>query len=212
MITLALVDDDPMVRTGLSYILAANDDVTIAWQASDGAQALANLATAPVDVMLLDIRMPGMDGLATLEALRAMPNAPRVIVLTTFNTDDYVVRALRAGAAGFLLKDAAPAALVDGIRQVAAGEPSLSPAVTHTLIDVATQAGAGDPSAKRLVASLTERERDAATLLAQGLTNAQIATRLNLSMASVKTHLASVFLKFGVDNRVSAAMVMRDGL
>lgn len=211
MITLALVDDDPMVRTGLSYILGASDDLTVAWQASDGAEALANLATAPVDVMLLDIRMPGLDGLATLESLRDVPAGPRVIVLTTFNTDDHVVRALRSGAAGFLLKDADPARIVEAIRQVAAGEPSLSPAVTHTLIEVATAAGSGvDPTARRAVARLTERERDAAVLLAQGLTNAQIGTRLGVSMASVKTHLAAVFLKLEVDNRVSAAMVVRD--
>lgn len=211
MITVALVDDDPMVRTGLNFILKGEDGIDVAWQAGDGAEALTNLRDRPVDVVLLDVRMPGLDGLATLEELRGWQTRPRVIVLTTFNTDDYVVRALKLGADAFLLKDADPARLVEAIQRVAAGENVLAPDVTRTLITVATDAPtAGDPSARALVAALTEREREVAVLMTQGLTNNQIGTRLHLSLASVKSHLTSMFVKLGVDNRVSAAMIIRD--
>lgn len=211
MITVALVDDDPMVRTGLNFILKGEDGIDVAWQASDGAEALTKLRDRPVDVVLLDVRMPGLDGLATLEELRGWQTRPRVIVLTTFNTDDYVVRALKLGADAFLLKDADPARLVEAIQRVAAGENVLAPDVTRTLITVATDApAAGDPSARALVAALTEREREVAVLMTQGLTNNQIGTRLHLSLASVKSHLTSLFVKLGVDNRVSAAMIIRD--
>ena len=211
MITVALVDDDPMVRTGLNFILKGEDGIDVAWQASDGAEALTTLRDQPVDVVLLDVRMPGLDGLATLEELRGWQTRPRVIVLTTFNTDDYVVRALKLGADAFLLKDADPARLVEAIQRVAAGENVLAPDVTRTLITVATDAPTvGDPSARALVAALTEREREVAVLMTQGLTNNQIGTRLHLSLASVKSHLTSMFTKLGVDNRVSAAMIIRD--
>lgn len=211
MITVALVDDDPMVRTGLNFILKGEDGINVAWQAGDGAEALTKLRDRPVDVVLLDVRMPGLDGLATLEELRGWQTRPRVIVLTTFNTDDYVVRALKLGADAFLLKDADPARLVEAIQRVAAGENVLAPDVTRTLITVATDApAAGDPSARALVAALTEREREVAVLMTQGLTNNQIGTRLHLSLASVKSHLTSLFVKLGVDNRVSAAMIIRD--
>lgn len=211
MITVALVDDDPMVRTGLNFILKGEDGIDVAWQAGDGAEALTKLRDRPVDVVLLDVRMPGLDGLATLEELRGWQTRPRVIVLTTFNTDDYVVRALKLGADAFLLKDADPARLVEAIQRVAAGENVLAPDVTRTLITVATDApAAGDPSARALVAALTEREREVAVLMTQGLTNNQIGTRLHLSLASVKSHLTSMFVKLGVDNRVSAAMIIRD--
>ena len=211
MITVALVDDDPMVRTGLNFILKGEDGIDVAWQASDGAEALTTLRDQPVDVVLLDVRMPGLDGLATLEELRGWQTRPRVIVLTTFNTDDYVVRALKLGADAFLLKDADPARLVEDNQRVVAGENVLAPDVTRTLITVATDAPtAGDPSARALVAALTEREREVAVLMTQGLTNNQIGTRLHLSLASVKSHLTSMFTKLGVDNRVSAAMIIRD--
>ena len=211
MITVALVDDDPMVRTGLNFILTGENGIDVVWQAGDGAEALTKLRDRPVDVVLLDVRMPGLDGLATLEELRGWQTRPRVIVLTTFNTDDYVVRALKLGADAFLLKDADPARLVEDIQRVVAGENVLAPDVTRTLITVATDApAAGDPSARALVATLTEREREVAVLMTQGLTNNQIGTRLHLSLASVKSHLTSLFVKLGVDNRVSAAMIIRD--
>ena len=211
MIRLGIVDDDAMVRTGLAFILGGEDDIEVAWQAADGAEALDRLAAEGADLLLLDIRMPGMDGLATLDALAAGAERPRVIVLTTFNTDDYVLRALRQGADGFLLKDADPARLVDAIRRVHAGERMLSPDVTNTLIQVATERPTPDATASAALGRLTEREREIAVLMAEGLTNAQIGSRLNVSMASVKAHLSHIFTKLGVDNRVSAAMVVRDG-
>ncbi len=209
MIAVGIVDDDPMVRTGLRFILAEDPSLEVAWQAGDGAAALAELEATPVDVLLLDIRMPGMDGLATLEALAGRAPRPKVIVLTTFSTDDYVVRALRLGADGFLLKDADPARLTDAVRRVHAGEPSLSPEVTNTLIQVAVDKPAVDPEAAAAYARLTAREREVAVLMADGLTNAQIGTHLGVSMASVKAHLSTIFAKLGVDNRVSAAMRVR---
>lgn len=209
-ITVALVDDDPMVRTGLGYILRGEPGLTVAWQADDGAEALNLLAEQPVDVVLLDIRMPGMDGLATLETLQGRAQRPRVLVLTTFNTDDYVLRALGLGADGFLLKDTDPAELVAAIRRATTGDPILDSDVTRTLIEVATRGGSIDEAARRGVAQLTDREREVAVLMTQGLTNSQIGSRMNISLASVKTHLTAVFIKLGVDNRVSAAMIVRD--
>lgn len=210
MIGVGVVDDDAMVRTGLKLILGGESDIRVVWDAADGEQALTALDAEHVDLLLLDIRMPVMDGLATLQALRQRPSRPKVIVLTTFNTDDYVVRALREGSEGFLLKDEDPTRLVDAIRRVHAGEPSLSPDVTQTLIAVATDAPRTDAAAREAIGVLSERERAVAVLMASGLTNAQIANRLQISHASVKAHLGHIFTKLDVDNRVSAAMVVRD--
>lgn len=210
---IALVDDDPMVRTGLGYILRGEADMEVAWQAGDGREALRLVADEPVDVILLDIRMAGTDGLATMEALAQLPGRPRVLMLTTFNTDDYVVRALRLGADGFLLKDADPAELLEAIRRVQQGQTVLSPEVTRTLVTVATESSgpaAATTAAQQAMARLTSREREVAALVAEGLTNSQISTRMNLSLASVKAHLTSTFTKLGVDNRVSVAMIVRD--
>ena len=208
MIRLGIVDDDAMVRTGLAFILGGEADIEVAWQAANGIEALEHLAAQGADLLLLDIRMPGMDGLATLDALAGRDDRPRV--LTTFNTDDYVVRALRHGADGFLLKDTDPARVVDAIRRVHAGERTLSPEVTDTLIQVATERPAAEAPANAALEQLTQREREIAVLMAEGLTNAQISSRLNVSMASVKAHLSHIFTKLGVDNRVSAAMMVRE--
>lgn len=212
MIRLAIVDDDPMVRTGLSFVLAEQRDMTICWQASNGAEALTLLASDPVDVMLLDIRMPVLDGLATLDRLKELGEPPRVIALTTFNTDDYVLRALRSGAAGFLLKDTDPDQLFDAIRCVHAGQTRLSQDVIRQVISVAvdTKAPTSIIAARRAYAELTPREQEVSRLLACGLTNSQIASRLHISLGSVKTHLTAIFIKLNVDNRVSAAMVVKD--
>jgi DNA-binding NarL/FixJ family response regulator len=210
VIRVVIVDDDPMVRTGLGLIFGGQSDITVVGQVGDGAAALALLAATEADVVLLDIRMPGMDGLATLAALNERPPRPKVIVLTTFNTDDYVLRALALGAEGFLLKDADPERLVDAVHRVIAGEPMLAPEVTSALIAVAIETPQLDPAARAGINSLTPREREVAVLMARGLTNSQIATRLNMSLATVKANLTRVFTKLGVDNRVSAAMVVRD--
>ncbi len=210
MITVLLVDDDPMVRTGLRMIIAADPELRVVGEAADGAQALPLIAELTPDVVLLDIRMPVLDGLGVLERLTTASHRPRVLVLTTFNTDDYVLRALRQQAQGFLLKDADPADLLAAIRAVQRGEPVLSPAVTSTVIAAATASEQAVPALREVADSLTEREREIAVLLAQGLTNAQIGTRLHLSLATVKAHLTRLFVKLGTDNRVSAAMAIRD--
>ncbi|WP_341729278.1 response regulator transcription factor, partial [Brooklawnia sp.] len=163
------------------------------------------------DVVLLDIRMPVLDGLGVLERLAtAGADSPRVLVLTTFNTDDYVLRALRQRAHGFLLKDTDPAGLIAGIKAVHRGEPVLSPDVTNTLIAAATASTRHSPEDLAAIAELTDREREIAILMTQGLTNAQIGNRLHLSLATVKAHLTRLFMKLGTDNRVSAAMRVRD--
>ncbi len=210
MITVLLVDDDPMVRTGLRMIIAADPDLRVVGEAADGAEGLSRIAELTPDVVLLDIRMPVLDGLGVLERLATASHRPRVLVLTTFNTDDYVLRALRQRAQGFLLKDADPADLLAAIRAVQRGEPVLSPAVTSTVITAATASDQAVPALREVADSLTQREREIAVLLAQGLTNAQIGTRLHLSLATVKAHLTRLFVKLGTDNRVSAAMAIRD--
>ena len=210
-IRVLIADDQPLQRAGQALILESADDIHVVAEAGNGEQAISLARTHRPDVVLMDVRMPGIGGIeATGIITRDLPGT-RVIVLTTFNTDDYVVRALKLGADAFLLKDADPARLVEAIQRVAAGENVLAPDVTRTLITVATDApAAGDPSARALVAALTEREREVAVLMTQGLTNNQIGTRLHLSLASVKSHLTSMFVKLGVDNRVSAAMIIRD--
>lgn len=208
MIRVLLVDDDPMVRTGLRMILATDPELEIVAEAGDGEQGLAAIAEHHPDVVLSDIRMPVLDGIALVE--RNAPDGPPVLVLTTFNTDDYVLRALQRGAKGFLLKDADPPEMIAAIRAVYAGRPALSPAVTETLITAATQTPAADEDARAAVAELTAREREVAVLVAGGLTNAEIAERLYMSLATVKANLTRIFTKLGVDNRVAAAMRIRD--
>lgn len=210
MISVLLVDDDAMVRTGLRMILAADADLAVVGEAVDGHDGLDQIGRLAPDVVLLDIRMPNLDGLGMLERLAGRPRRPKVLVLTTFNTDDYVLRALRQHADGFLLKDTEPADLIAGIRAVHRGEPVLSPSVTSTLIAAATATAPVAGELRRVADSLTDREREIAILLAQGLTNAQIGTRLHISLATVKAHLTRLFTKLGTDNRVSAAMAIRD--
>ncbi|MBP8921100.1 MAG: response regulator transcription factor [Micropruina sp.] len=210
MISVLLVDDDPMVRTGLRMIIAADPELRVVGEAPDGAAGLRLIAELAPDVVLLDIRMPVLDGLGVLERLAGVDRRPRVLALTTFNTDDYVLRALRQHAAGFLLKDTEPAELLAAVKAAHRGEPVLSPEVTRTVIAAATAAERVSPELRTAAESLTDREREIAVLLAQGLTNAQIGSRLHLSLATVKAHLTRLFVKLGTDNRVSAAMAIRD--
>jgi DNA-binding NarL/FixJ family response regulator len=207
-----IVDDDPLVRSGLTLILGGAPDLQVVGEAGDGAAALEAVRTHSPDVVLMDLRMPRIDGLRATEQLRSLREPPLVIVLTTFDVDDAVFRALSAGAAGFLLKDTAPADLVEAVRRVAAGEPMLSPAVTRRLIDQVT---GGRDSARRdrardMVASLTDREREVAGAVARGLANAEISRELHLSVPTVKAHVGRLFSKLGVDNRVQVALVMHD--
>jgi DNA-binding NarL/FixJ family response regulator len=209
-----LVDDDPLVRSGLALILGGASDLEIVGQAENGRAALALVAERRPDIVLMDIRMPVMDGIEATGRLRARGTgaAPRVIVLTTFGADDHVVRALAAGAAGFLLKDTAPADIVDAVRRVAAGEPMLSPAVVATLIEHVKRRREPDRAggARDRVARLTEREREIARAVARGLSNAQIASELYLSVPTVKAHVGRIFTKLEVDNRVQVAICVLD--
>ena len=207
-----IVDDDPLVRAGLSMILGGSRTITVVAEADDGEHAQEVVARERPDVVLMDIRMPRRDGISATEGLLAMAHPPKVIVLTTFDTDDQVLAALRAGASGFLLKDTPPPKIVEAVHRVLAGEPILSPSVTAQLIASATD---GQPTVRRdealtHLASLTERERDVAVAIGQGLSNAEIAAQLYLSVATVKSHVTRLFAKLQVDNRVQIAMRVHD--
>jgi DNA-binding NarL/FixJ family response regulator len=212
VIRVLIVDDDALVRAGLSMILAGSDDVRVVAEASDGSQVAAAVDAFAPDVVLMDIRMPEVDGLAATEALRARPQAPQIIVLTTFDADDHVLRALRAGAAGFLLKDTPPPEILRAIRLVAAGEAMLSPGVTRRLIShVADDGVAGRRTrACELLDRLTDREREVAIAIGQGKSNADIAAELFMSVATVKAHVSRLLQKLDLDNRVQIALLAHD--
>jgi DNA-binding NarL/FixJ family response regulator len=186
-IRVLVVDDDPLVRAGLALMLGGRDDLTVVGEAGDGAEAIAQHDRLRPDVVLMDIRMPGMDGLAATEALRApgRNDAAEVIVLTTFDADEHVLRALRAGAAGFLLKDTAPAEIVTAIQRVAAGDAQLSPSVVRRLIANATAPDDRGGEARTRLAQLTDREAEVANAVGAGRTNAEIAAQLYLSVPTV---------------------------
>jgi len=213
MIRLMLVDDDPFVRTGLRLILGGEPDFEIVGEAGDGVEADAVARETRPDVVLLDIRMPLQDGVVTAEHLLQLPAPPRVIMLTTFHADDLVLRALAAGASGFLLKDTAPDTLIAAIRSVIDGEPVMSPRVTRQVISAATvgtDAGAIRERARSALEVLTERELEVAKSIAHGLSNAEIAQRHFISIATVKATVTRIFLKLEADNRVTVAMRVRD--
>lgn len=212
VIRLLLVDDDALVRAGLALMLGGSDRLEVVAEAAHGREAVDRVRDGGIDVVLMDLRMPVMDGIEATAAIAALPAAPRVLVLTTFDADDYVVRALAAGAHGFLLKDTPPAQIVEAIATVVAGEPALSPAITRRLIAQVTD-GASDgreARAESLVASLTDRERDVALAIGRGASNAEIASELHLSLATVKAHISHLFTKLGAVNRVQVAITMHD--
>jgi DNA-binding NarL/FixJ family response regulator len=199
-----LVDDDPLVRTGLAMILGSAPDIAVVAQAGDGDEAVGQVRASAPDVVLMDIRMRRMDGIAATAAVTALPNAPKVLVLTTYNLDEYVFDALAAGASGFLLKEGSPQEIIEAVRVVAKGDVMLSPSTTRTLVGhfVAVRA---NPRRQRAVAKLgflSEREREVVTAVAQGKSNADIAGELFLSEATVKTHITRTFAKLDVTNRV----------
>jgi DNA-binding NarL/FixJ family response regulator len=211
-IRVLIVDDDALVRAGLTMLLAGTDDVHIVGEAANGAEAVAKVDAFGPDVVLMDIRMQGMDGLAATELLRRRERAPEIIVLTTFDIDDYVVRALRAGASGFLLKDTPPQDIVKAIRLVASGDPMLSPTVTRQLIEHVVDQGAGArrSEARASLDRLSERERQVATAIAQGKSNAEIGRELFMSVATVKAYVSRLLSKLDLNNRVQVALLAHD--
>jgi DNA-binding NarL/FixJ family response regulator len=211
-VSVLIVDDDPLVRAGLVMILGGADDLRVVGEAADGSQVPAAVAEHRPDVVLMDIRMPQVDGLAATEALRRRPDPPEVIVLTTFHADEYVLRALRAGASGFLLKDTPPPEILGAVRRVAAGEPILSPAVTRQLIAHVGGTGvdARRAHARRLLDRLSEREREVAVAVGQGKSNAEISAELFMSVATVKAHVSRVLTKLELNNRVQVALLAHD--
>ncbi len=196
-IRVLVVDDDALVRAGLAMLLAGASDIEIVGEAADGAEVEHAVAEHRPDVVLMDIRMPGMDGLAATEIVRVRDGAPEVIVLTTFDADDHVLRALRAGASGFLLKDTPPAGIVRAIRSVAAGEPILSPTITRRLIGHVTGNDGGERHrhARVQLDRLTARERQVAVAIGRGKSNAEIGRELYMSVATVKAHVSRLLEK-----------------
>jgi DNA-binding NarL/FixJ family response regulator len=207
-----LADDDALVRAGLRTILSAADDLRVIGEADDGHAAVAAVKEHRPDVVLMDIRMPQMNGIAATETIAALDNPPRVIVLTTFHLDEYVFGALQAGASGFLLKDTPPADIIRAIRLVAGGEAMLSPSATRALIErfSADPAASRRAAAEHALRALTGREREVAAQVARGHSNADIAAHLYMSEATVKAHLSRVLTKLGASNRVQVAILARD--
>jgi DNA-binding NarL/FixJ family response regulator len=212
VIDVLVVDDDALVRAGLKLMLGGTEDIRIVAEAADGAEVASAVDAFRPDIVLMDIRMPHVDGLEATERLRARADAPQVIVLTTFSADEHVLRALRAGASGFLLKDTAPAEIVRAVRLVAAGEAMLSPAVTRRLLTHVAGDGmdARRARAEALLSRLTDREREVAVALGQGRSNAEIAAALYMSVATVKAHVSRLLTKLELNNRVQIALLAHD--
>jgi DNA-binding NarL/FixJ family response regulator len=205
-----LVDDDPLVRAGLTMMLGGAPEIRVVAEAGDGAEVLALVDRHRPHVVLMDIRMPTMDGLTATEALRARRDAPEVLVLTTFDADQHVLRALRAGAAGFLLKDTPPAEIVAAVRRVAAGTPVLSPAVMRRLMTRVAETSPREAEARTKLSRLNDREREVAVEVGRGRSNAEIAAALYLSVPTVKTHVSSILTKLALNNRVQIALLTHD--
>jgi DNA-binding NarL/FixJ family response regulator len=208
-----LADDDSLVLSGLTMMLAGATEVQVVGEAHDGREVLPAADRHHPDIVLMDIRMPRLDGITATRLLRTQPHPPQVIVLTTFDADELVLRALQAGAAGFLLKDTAPADIVAAIQAVHAGDGSLSPAIARRLIALVAgdhDTAARQQQARRRLASLTPREYQVAAAIAQGHSNAHIAAQLHMSLATVKAHVSRVLAKLGAENRVQIALLVHD--
>ncbi|SNT64582.1 DNA-binding response regulator, NarL/FixJ family, contains REC and HTH domains [Asanoa hainanensis] len=211
-IRLAIVDDDPLVRTGLRILMGGSPDIELVGEAKDGTEVDALADAHWPDVVLMDLRMPKVDGLVATRRLRSRPSPPHVIVLTTFNADEHVLDALRAGASGFLLKDTPPMEIIAAVRTVAAGSATLSPAVIRQLIDHVADPSAGPRRdvARTRLATLTDREREVAVGLGRGWSNAEIATELSMSVPTVKGHVSRLLAKLDLNNRVQVALLVHD--
>lgn len=208
-IAVALVDDQPLVRAGFSMVIGAQQDMRVVFEASTGREALALLASHRVDVIIMDVRMPEMDGIAATEHIvsRMGSAAPKIIMLTTFDLDEYVGDAIRAGASGFLLKDALPEDLLTAIRTVERGDAVIAPSATRRLLSQIAALPAPGKEDSTVLSSLTEREREVLTHMAHGKSNAEIAAALFLAEATVKTHVGRVLSKIGARDRVQAVIV-----
>jgi DNA-binding NarL/FixJ family response regulator len=205
-----VVDDDPLVRGALTMMLDGAAGIEIVGEATDGDEVPALVDAHAPDVVLMDLRMPRMNGIAATRRLRARPRPPEVVVLTTFDTDENVLRALRAGASGFLLKDTPPAQIVEAIRRVAAGEPILSPGVTRRLMDRVTAESGAHDRARAALRALSPREHEVAMAVAGGRSNAEIAADLGTTVATVKAHVSHVLTKLDLDNRTQIALLVHD--
>ena len=211
MIRVLVVDDEALVRSGLRMILEAAPDIVVVAEARDGDEALAAVRTHRPEVVLMDVRMPGTDGLTATARIGRDQDAPKVIMLTTFDLDEYVHAALRAGAVGFLLKDTPPRDLAAAVRTVAAGHAMLAPSVTRRLISAFTVKGPSSvDQARRRLEVLTEREQDVVQAVARGLSNAEIAGALGMAETTVKAHVSRALAKLGLTNRVQAAILVHD--
>ena len=211
-IRVLLVDDDALVRAGLRIILSSAEDLEVVGEVGDGSGAVAAALSHRPDVVLMDIRMAEMDGITATAALRRLAAPPQIIVLTTFQADEQVMNALRAGASGFLVKDTPPADIIHAVRLVASGDAIISPSVTRTLL---THFGSGPAAERRRDAAqrlgtLTDREREVAAAVESGASNAEVATALFMSEATVKAHVSRLFTKLAVVNRVQIAILVHD--
>jgi DNA-binding NarL/FixJ family response regulator len=205
-IRVLIADDQQLLRAGFRVILDAEPDITVVAEAADGNEAVLRTRETQPDVVLMDIRMPGLDGLAATEQIMVMPAPPKVVVLTTFDANEYVYRALRAGASGFLLKDAPTSRLLDAVRAAAHGDAMIEPSITRRLLErfTATDVVAAAPSS--VMKDLTDREADVLRLIARGLSNMEIAAELVVAETTVKTHVARILMKLGVRDRVQAVV------
>lgn len=208
MIRVGLVDDQQLVRAGFAMVIGSQPDLEVVAEASDGQQAIDEFPGQDLDVVLMDVRMPTVDGITATERLTAAPDAPKVIILTTFDLDEYVLRAIRCGASGFLLKDAPPEDMLAAIRTVHSGDAVIAPSSTRRLLDHLVQVLPDEQrAAPAALDGLTEREREVLVLMARGLSNCEIADRLYVAEATVKTHVGRILMKLGARDRVQAVVV-----
>ncbi|MFJ2650243.1 response regulator [Streptomyces sp. NPDC087420] len=207
-IRVMLVDDQMLLRTGFRMVLAAQPDMEVVAEAGDGAEAIENLRATAVDVVLMDVRMPRLDGVEATRRICAEPNPPKVLILTTFDLDEYAFSGLKAGASGFMLKDVPPSELLSAIRSVHSGDAVVAPSTTRRLLDrFAPLLPSADKPRNKQMERLTEREREVMLLVAQGLSNGEIAGRLVLSEATVKTHVGRILTKLGLRDRVQVVVL-----
>jgi DNA-binding NarL/FixJ family response regulator len=214
VIRVLVVDDDPLVRAGLGLMLGGAPGIEVVGEAADGADVVDAVARLAPHVVLMDVRMPALDGVAATAALSGRGDGPAVVMLTTFDADETVLAALRAGAAGFLLKHTPPEQIVDAVRRAAAGDPVLSPAVTRSVIAMAARNHRDDsdpgPAARARMGRLTERERAVALAVSEGLSNAEIGERLHLSTSSIKATISSALTRLDLTNRIQLAILAHE--